>query len=298
MAQTLLDFDYNKAALGATLGYVDSDGTTHLATYVECTVDDQFLGGYISFDGITKYNFTKDGTVYTASRTGNNTVICTLSIISTDITKTTGTRIARVTDSDGTSSAKPATSFSSDDTTDTTDAKANTMLGTTTTTTTTEEIFSIATLQPREEIAIHCLQAMIPQYSYPLNFDNTKIKQLVDKAFLFAQEFINQAVLYREKETTSSTVESSEYTSVDSDSLNSDTDKLLYNICSSLNNLIAQNKNQYADQQKNGLNVLAALRGGTINTKVSGSIDANVSGSITTTEDTSAAATSDSDTTT
>lgn len=191
MAQTLLDFDYNKAVLGATLGYVDSDGTTHLATYVECTPEDVIIGGYISFDSTTKYNFTRKGIVYT----GTDTLICTLSIISTDITKTTGTRIARVTDSDGTTNAKPAPSFST-----TSEAKANTALSSTTTTTTesTEEIFSIATMQPREEIAMHCLEAMIPQDSYPLNFDNTKIKQLVDKAFLFAQEFINQAVLYRE----------------------------------------------------------------------------------------------------
>lgn len=294
---SLSTFSLVKAKAGASLGYQADDGEIKIASYVnfDKSVLPRPFSGCVSFgtESLT-YNFLSDGECLNEK----GEYLFTLSIISTDITKTTGTRIARVTDSDGTSSAKPATSFSSDDTTATTDAKANTMLGTTTTTTTTEEIFSIATLQPREEIAMHCLQAMIPQYSYPLNFDNTKIKQLVDKAFLFAQEFINQAVLYREKETTSSTVESSEYTAVDSDSLNSDTDKLLYNICSSLNNLIAQNKNQYADQQKNGLNVLAALRGGTINTKVSGSIDANVSGSITTTEDTSAATTSDSDTTT
>lgn len=63
----------------------------------------------------------------------------------------------------------------------------------------------VTSLQPREEVAMHCLETMLAEYDNPLNFDNTKIKQLVSKSFLFAQEFINQAVEYRKKETTSST---------------------------------------------------------------------------------------------
>lgn len=286
---SLSTFSLAKAKAGASLGYQADDGEIKIASYVnfDKSILPSPFSGCVSFgtESLT-YNFLSDGECLNE----NGEYLFTLSIISTDITKTTGTRIARVTDSDGTTNAKPAPSFST-----TTEAKANTALSSTTTTVTesTEEIFSIATMQPREEIAMHCLEAMIPQYSYPLNFDNTKIKQLVDKAFLFAQEFINQAVLYREKETTSSTVESSEYTSVDSNSLNSDTDKLLYNISSSLNNLIAQNKNQYADQQKKGLNINAAVLGN-INAKVSGSITTETEG---TTTDTSTTTTSGTDTT-
>ncbi len=268
MAQQLLDFDLEKARLGATLGYKDSDENIHLATYVEFKEfkSDNTLIGYISFDGINNYLFTRDGIVFDKS----TEKIYQLYIVSSEITKTTGTKIARVTESDGTSNAKPAPSSSS-----TSAAKSSSS----TTVTATEEIFSIATVQPREEIAMHCLQSMIMKYDYPLNFDNTKIKQLVDKSFLFAQEFINQAVLYREKETTSSTVESTEYTTVDSDSLSSDTDKLLYNISSALSNLIAQRQNQYADQQKNGLKVNTDFPE-TINAVVNGSIDASVTGEV------------------
>lgn len=126
---------------------------------------------------------------------------------------------------------------------------------------------------------------MLQQYKNPLNIDNTKIKQLVSKSFLFAQEFINQAVLYREKETTSATVENNKYASVDSDSLSSDTDRLLYNIATAMNNLIAQDKNQYADQQKNGLKLAATdvnvkTLPESIKTVVSGSVDAAVTGSV------------------
>ena len=143
---------------------------------------------------------------------------------------------------------------------------------------------------------MHCLESMLHPYDNPLLIDNTKIKLLVEKSFLFAQEFINQAVLYREKETTSSTAESSKYASVDSDSLSSDTDKLLYNISTALTNMMAQDKNQYADQQKNGLKVntsditvkttfpdtIHAEISGSISAEVSGSVSSEVSGSITT----------------
>ena len=139
---------------------------------------------------------------------------------------------------------------------------------------------------------MQCLQSMLTKYGEPLNIDNTKIKQLVSKSFLFAQEFINQSVLYREKETTASTAESTKYASVDSDSLSSDTDKLLYNISTALTNWMAQNKNQYADQQKNGLKVsttdinVKTTFPDTINANVSGSVKAEVSGQITTKQNT------------
>lgn len=161
--------------------------------------------------------------------------------------------------------------------------------------------FSISTLQPRETVALTCLQSMLSSFDIPLNIDNTKIKQLVDKSFTFAQEFVNQAVKYREKETASSTATSDKNVSVDSSSLSSDTDKILYNIQVALNNLITQDKNQFTEQQKNGLklsatdvniktvpeniktvvsgNVNAAVTG-SINSTVSGSVNASVSGSV------------------
>lgn len=144
---------------------------------------------------------------------------------------------------------------------------------------------------------------MLSSFDIPLNIDNTKIKQLVDKSFMFAQEFVNQAVKYREKETASSTATSDKNVSVDASSLSSDTDKILYNIQVALNNLITQDKNQFTEQQKNGLklattdvniktvpeniktvvsgNVNAAVTG-SINSTVSGSVNASVSGSVTT----------------
>ena len=165
------------------------------------------------------------------------------------------------------------------------------------------EKFSISTLQPRETVALTCLQSMLSSFDVPLNIDNTKIKQLVDKSFMFAQEFVNQSVKYREKEASSSTSTSDKNVSVDASSLSSDTDKILYNIQVALNNLITQNKNQFTEQQENGLklaatdvniktvpeniktvvsgNINAAVTG-SVNSSVSGSISASVSGSITT----------------
>lgn len=173
------------------------------------------------------------------------------------------------------------------------------------------EKFSISILQPRETVALTCLQSMLSSFDVPLNIDNTKIKQLIDKSFMFAQEFVNQAVKYREKETASSTATSDKNVSVDSFSLSSDTDKILYNIQVALNNLITQDKNQFTEQQKKGLklattdvniktvpdniktvvsgNVNAAVTGsinasvnGSVNASVSGSVNASVSGSVTT----------------
>lgn len=155
------------------------------------------------------------------------------------------------------------------------------------------EKFSISTLQPRETVALACLQPMLSSFDVPLNIDNTKIKQLVDKSFMFAQEFVNQAVKYREKETASSTATSDKNVSVDSSSLSSDTDKILYNIQVALNNLIAQDKNQFTEQQKNGLKLAATdvniktvpdniktVVSGNVNAAVTGSISSTVSGSV------------------
>lgn len=155
------------------------------------------------------------------------------------------------------------------------------------------EKFSISTLQPRETVALTCLQSMLSSFDVPLNIDNTKIKQLVDKSFMFAQEFFNQAVKYREKETASSTATSDKNVSVDSSSLSSDTDKILYNIQVALNNLITQDKNQFTEQQKNGLKLAATdvniktvpeniktVVSGKVDAAVTGSINASVSGSV------------------
>lgn len=270
---TLLAFDSQRARNGASVGYKDANNKVHIATeigFYEIRRSDYF--GYIILDGVL-YEFLANGYFYV---NGNKQL---LKIVESSITKTTGTKLVRETTSDGTANARPfprngIATASETDGTEESDKK--------------EEIFSIATLQPREEVAASCLQSMLQQYENPLNIDNTKIKQLVSKSFLFAQEFINQAVLYREKETTSATVENNKYATVDSDSLSSETDKLLYNIATAINNFIAQDKNQYADQQKNGLKLAAT----DVNVKtLPESIKTVVSGSVTTKQESTSSGT-------
>lgn len=272
---TLLAFDSQRARNGASVGYMDANNKVHIATeigFYEVRRSDYF--GYIILDGML-YEFLANGYFYV----NRNKQL--LKIVESSITKTTGTKLVRETSSDGTSNARPLPKngiATASETGGTEESKKE------------EEIFSIATLQPREEVAASCLQSMLQQYRNPLNIDNTKIKQLVSKSYLFAQEFINQAVLYREKETTSATVESNKYASVDSDSLSSDTDKLLYNIATAINNFIAQDKNQYADQQKNGLKLAAT----DVNVKTlpeSININAAVTGSVTTKQESTSSGT-------
>lgn len=272
---TLLDFDSQRARNGASVGYMDANNKVHIATeigFYEIRRSDYF--GYIILDGVL-YEFLANGYFYV---NGNKQL---LKIVESTITKTTGTKLVRETSSNGTANARPFPRNGIATTSET---------GGTEESDKTEEIFSIATLQPREEVAASCLQSMLQQYENPLNIDNTKIKQLVSKSYLFAQEFINQAVLYREKETTSATVENNKYASVDSDSLSSDTDKLLYNIATAINNFIAQDKNQYADQQKNGLKLAAT----DVNVKTlpeSININAAVTGSVTTKQESTSSGT-------
>ena len=289
MAEQLLNFDYSKATLGASLGYTNGV-TIKIATYVSFETDSYF-DGFVSFGDNYKYGFKKDGKFYTEK----GKFVGTLGIVDSTITKTTGTKLVRETSSDGKANARPfprSGIATASETSGTEESGKE------------EEIFSIATLQPREEVAASCLQSMIQKYENPLNIDNTKIKQLVSKSYLFAQEFINQAVLYREKETTSATVENNKYASVDSDSLSSDTDKLLFNIATAISNLIAQDKNQYADQQKNGLKLAATdvnvktlpesiktVVSGSISASVSGNIDAAVTGSVTTKQESTSSGT-------
>ena len=272
---TLLAFDSQRARNGASVGYMDANNKVHIATeigFYEVRRSDYF--GYIILDGML-YEFLANGYFYV----NRNKQL--LKIVESSITKTTGTKLVRETSSDGTSNARPfprngIATASETGGTEESDKE--------------EEIFSIATLQPREEVAASCLQSMLQQYRNPLNIDNTKIKQLVSKSYLFAQEFINQAVLYREKETTSATIENNKYASVDSDSLSSDTDKLLYNIATAINNFIAQDKNQYADQQKNGLKLATT----DVNVKTlpeSININAAVTGSVTTKQESTSSGT-------
>lgn len=270
---TLLAFDSQRARNGASVGYMDANNKVHIATeigFYEIRRSDYF--GYIILDGVL-YEFLANGYFYV---NGNKQL---LKIVESSITKTTGTKLVRETTSDGTANARPFPRNGIATTSET---------GGTEESDKTEEIFSIATLQPREEVAASCLQSMLQKYENPLNIDNTKIKQLVSKSFLFAQEFINQAVLYREKETTSATVENNKYATVDCDSLSSETDKLLYNIATAINNFIAQDKNQYADQQKNGLKLAAT----DVNVKtLPESIKTVVSGSVTTKQESTSSTT-------
>lgn len=286
---TLTDFDKKKVEGGASLG-TKIDGEIVLSTYIDIfPIATNMYMGYVMFNNNLHqlFYFDSDGNLYNQSKTKVGIAY----IVDSNITKTTGTKLVRETTSDGTSNARPyprnaVATTSEVDETSSEESQQDT----------TEEIFSIATLQPREEVAASCLQSMLQQYENPLNIDNTKIKQLVSKSYLFAQEFINQAVLYREKETTSATVESNKYASVDSDSLSSDTDKLLYNISTAITNFIAQDKNQYADQQKNGLklattDVNVKTLPEPIKTIVSGNVDAAVTGSVTTKQESTSSGT-------
>lgn len=276
---TLTDFDKYKVEQGASLG-TKIDDKIVLSTCINIyPLGTNMYMGYVIFNNnlYQLFYFDSDGNLYNL----NKTKVGVAYIVDSTITKTTGTKLVRETSSDSTSNARPFPRNRIATTSET---------GGTEESDKTEEIFSIATLQPREEVAASCLQSMLQQYENPLNIDNTKIKQLVSKSFLFAQEFINQAVLYREKETTSATVENNKYASVDSDSLSSDTDKLLYNIATAINNFIAQDKNQYADQQKNGLKLAAT----DVNVKTlpeSININAAVTGSVTTKQESTSSGT-------
>lgn len=275
---TLTDFDKKKVEQGASLG-TKIDGEIVLSTIINIyPISTNMYMGYVMFNNDLHqlFYFDTDGNLYNQ----NKTKVGIAYIVDSTITKTTGTKLVRETSSDGTSNARPFPRHAV-----ATASEVNEAASEESQQDSTEEIFSIATLQPREEVAASCLQSMLQQYENPLNIDNTKIKQLVSKSYLFAQEFINQAVLYREKETTSATVENNKYASVDSESLSSDTDKLLYNIATAMSNLIAQDKNQYADQQKNGLKLAATdvnvkTLPESIKTVVSGSVDASVTGSV------------------
>lgn len=286
---TLSDFNQYLARKGASVGYMDGNNKIHIATEVDFYIKrtSNFIG-FVKFVNEV-YEFLFDGSFYIGDTKQY------LKIVSSTITKTTGTKLVRETTSDGTSNARPFHRNGIATASETGGTEESDKI---------EETFSIATLQPREEVAASCLQSMLQQYENPLNIDNTKIKQLVSKSFLFAQEFINQAVLYREKETTSATVENNKYASVDSDSLSSDTDKLLYNIATAMNNFIAQDKNQYADQQKNGLKLAATdvnvntlpesiktVVSGSVSASVSGNVDAAVTGSVTTKQESTSSGT-------
>ena len=276
---TLTDFDKKKVEQGASLG-MKIDGEIVLSTIINIyPISTNMYMGYVIFNNNLHQMFYFDsyGNLYNQ----NKTKVGVANIVDSSITKTTGTKLVRETSSDGTSNARPFPRYGIATASET---------GGTEESGKEEEIFYIATLQPREEVAASCLQAMLQKYENPLNIDNTKIKQLVSKSYLFAQEFINQAVLYREKETTSATVENNKYASVDSDSLSSDTDKLLYNIATAINNFIAQDKNQYADQQKNGLKLTAT----DVNVKTlpeSININAAVTGSVTTKQESTSSGT-------
>lgn len=276
---TLTDFDKYKVEQGASLG-TKIDDKIVLSTCINIyPLGTNMYMGYVIFNNnlYQLFYFDSDGNLYNL----NKTKVGVAYIAESTITKTTGTKLVREVSSDGTSNARPFPRYGIATASET---------GGTEESGKEEEIFSIATLQPREEVAASCLQAMLQKYTNPLNIDNTKIKQLVSKSYLFAQEFINQAVLYREKETTSATVENNKYASVDSDSLSSGTDKLLYNIATAINNFIAQDKNQYADQQKNGLKLTAT----DVNVKTlpeSININAAVTGSVTTKQESTSSGT-------
>lgn len=132
------------------------------------------IATFVSFEpyrgAVGRVSFGDDSPIYYFLSNGkcydsDSNLIATLGIVETTITKNTGTITTR---GDG-------------------------------------EKVTISSLQAREEVAMRCLESMVSRFDSPLSIDNTKVKQLVDKSFLFAQEFINQAALYREKDATTTT---------------------------------------------------------------------------------------------
>lgn len=177
---TLTDFDKKKVEQGASLG-MKIDGEIVLSTIINIyPISTNMYMGYVMFNNDLHqlFYFDSDGNLYNQYKTKVGIAY----IVDSSITKTTGTKLVRETSSDGTSNARPfpRNGIATASETGGTEESGK-----------EEEIFSIATLQPREEVAASCLQAMLQKYTNPLNIDNTKIKQLVSKSFLFAQEFIN-----------------------------------------------------------------------------------------------------------
>jgi len=100
-----------------------------------------------------------------------------------------------------------------------------------------EAEFVMNSLNFKEQIALRVLAAIIHHENAPLDYDDSKIKLIVSQSFRIAIEFQNRAIMFRKEEQGGGS-ETGEV-DVDPESLNSNTEKILYNINENLKNGIA-----------------------------------------------------------
>jgi hypothetical protein len=99
------------------------------------------------------------------------------------------------------------------------------------------ETFMMNSLNYKEQVALRVLAAMIKHESNPCGYDDPKIQMLVSMSFRVAIEFQNRAIEFRKAE--SGGGGGSGEVDVDPESLNSNTERILYNINENLKNGIA-----------------------------------------------------------
>lgn len=96
-----------------------------------------------------------------------------------------------------------------------------------------EAEFVMNSLNYKEQVALRVLAAIIKHESNPLGYDDSKIKLLVSQSFRIAVEFQNRAIMFRQEEGGGG---GSSEVDVAPESLNSNTERILYNINESLKN--------------------------------------------------------------
>lgn len=97
-----------------------------------------------------------------------------------------------------------------------------------------EAEFVMNSLNYKEQVALRVLAAIIKHESNPLGYDDSKIKLLVSQSFRIAVEFQNRAIMFRQEEEGGGGGDSE--VDINPESLNSNTEKILYNINESLKN--------------------------------------------------------------
>lgn len=85
---------------------------------------------------------------------------------------------------------------------------------------------NITSLNPREQIAVQVMQAIIPTIDTPITMNASTIARLADKSFEIAQSMLSEAVKHRSAPTSDVDVDSSDVSSM--------TDKILYKIYKTL----------------------------------------------------------------
>lgn len=121
-----------------------------------------------------------------------------------------------------------------------------------------EEI-SIDVLQPRELFANSAMQGVLQQISNPLELDDYQLSKIADVSFRLAQAMMNTAADYRAASGGGGgTVKPEGGVDIDTDSLTSTTDRILYNLQAAM--MEANNKAQlFRDYLKtSGLNIASS----------------------------------------